>query len=1857
MLLTHSGLTSLLSGFTLCVTTVCVASAQEQDSREQSLVERPSALAARGTEPRRLIAHELTEPLQGWDGSEEPGTQSLSVDMGTGAFSWNVLEIWQPGVAGLDLRVERMHRSNASYNGPLGWNWDSPLFMRVSDNGAGSTATLQDGRFNSGTFTWNSTNGGVDSYNTPDGWFLSLTRTGSGPGAIYSALAPQGTVFRFEYDLKQAGQNWYRLKYISDTDGNALVFAYGANGLLQRVTDTVGNTTAFGWILSGGNPGRLRSVTAAGGASLNFSYDASGRQVRVDRPAPDGAGGVVSELMSYDSAGRLASITNPGDSGPWLVNTYNGGGRVVAQQQGTAGQISTWDWSAWPVVSRTDRLGQVTDYVINPITGLTMQISVRDMDAPGNAWTSTFQYDAHRHLVLETKPDGQVFEWTYENSSDPLRNGNLIQLVHKQNAGASGGLTHTWSYTSDWNKLAWEMTPHMNALTGGVFDSSKATVISYDSLGHMTMVSFPVVNTLAGPQVAQINWTYDARGRVATFTDARGLVTSMQYDDIGLARPFPTTVVSDPAGAALTQTFVYDGANLMASTSGACACNGGSSQIAFAYDANRRLHSVVAQVDAAKQRWTWYEHDAQGRLISTRVQDDSPVGDGWAVSTYAYDTLGNLIVLNEDIDAGSAAVTSWSYDAEERLLQSFSPEGRGSSWVHDERHLVVESRLLGSTSTSLDDVVTLVQHDTAGNLARIDKPDGTWEVFGYDPWGRLASAVDQQGRVTSYTYDEDGRMLSEEVRSAQNALLDRWNFSWDERGRLTLAEQLAVDAFGVPLGGGDGFNTLRVERDAGGLVMALHRENGTQVDRSYDIFGRMLSERDGLTPASGIDIDYHPNGLPQRLFAVEGDPATGLSPRRLMSEWISYDAEGRPLQIRDGVGESLTWEYTLRGDARRIVDRSGRRADITWDEARRMRSHARPLDPTQDPADVNVHHDYAWDADGQLVSAKVRNMPFGPNQTTFLNYDLFGQLDAVVWPDGTLTDYEYDAALRLDQSIDPRGTVVQHVYDAFGRLSDRLILGGLGVGGTTQEHYEYDDLDRLTLARNDDYEVTRSYSSLGSMEQESILDLVLGVTRSSRASYDATGRLDRLRYPSHTAAEPDELLFAWDGADRLTALMKQEGKTLRTVAQFEWMGDRLLKRWGPTVQTLAGWDGLGRLASLEHQLASSTPIARFDMRYDETENVTGVLRTFYDASGQDLPDFASGGYGGGLVNSFDAVHRLERTHGGIPTANWLSGSLTGALLQIVINYDLNENRVLTSQNAGGMLWSYTSWIIGLINEYVLVGGKAASYDAAGNLLAMPGGLTVLSYDFANRPLAWSKGGVTDTARYDAFGRRISTSSSDRTEVMTWFDAYALEQIVVGLPMPIRQFVYGDGLDETLEVRDVTANAVYPMVADNLGSPVALLSSGGTVIESYRYSTFGRRLAASPTTGAILPGDSSVAGNPVAFSGRWTMNGSDQLLDFRARVYLPDWGRFAQPDPLGYPNGRLNRYQLSGNDPYRKDNFGLFDDGHPTDPPNVNTHVGQTKQAGLEVGFDASDTFSAGYWNWYQDDPKSGNKAGLRSKNNFKYHALGRTQAKQEARLRALMDAATGAATGACNMRSMGQALHYAQDMVAHRTLTGGIYGEKLGHAAGTAFGFDPDGPEDASGNTWVRKYKPLSTPFGKTWVRKNPHGYQRHLRKLRAIVNSGDLMKEFMKKCGPGQGQALWPRYAGGKPKPATTGGKKKGPTTPRSDGKTDKPRSKAPTTPGPDGPTTPGPSGPTTPGPSSPGPTSPGPAGPISPGPSGPSTPIGPAPADPQGPTTPGPSGPSTPGPSGPTTGPDKPKGPWTPGGSHPTTPSRADQ
>jgi RHS repeat-associated protein len=113
-----------------------------------------------------------------------------------------------------------------------------------------------------------------------------------------------------------------------------------------------------------------------------------------------------------------------------------------------------------------------------------------------------------------------------------------------------------------------------------------------------------------------------------------------------------------------------------------------------------------------------------------------------------------------------------------------------------------------------------------------------------------------------------------------------------------------------------------------------------------------------------------------------------------------------------------------------------------------------------------------------------------------------------------------------------------------------------------------------------------------------------------------------------------------------------------------------------------------------------------------------------------------------------------------------------------------------------------------------------------------------------------------------------------------------------------------------------------LVADGLGSALALLDPAGAVQAQYTYDAFGETTAT---------GEASA--NAVQYTGR--ENDGTGLYYYRARYYSPRLQRFVSEDPLGFAAGDANLYGYVGNaptmwvDPLGLDRMDRFLDGLQT----------------------------------------------------------------------------------------------------------------------------------------------------------------------------------------------------------------------------------------------------------------------------------------------------------------------------------------
>ncbi|MCP4301378.1 MAG: type IV secretion protein Rhs, partial [Gammaproteobacteria bacterium] len=489
-------------------------------------------------------------------------------------------------------------------------------------------------------------------------------------------------------------------------------FLYDALDRVIQTTDALGNVTQMVYDAVGN---KVQDIDALGRVT-DYTYDPFRRMTRTDYP--DGS----FTSMTYDAEGNLATETDA--NGYTTSYVYDALNRLTI----TTYADSTTTQTSYDVIGRV----------------------LTETDARGNV--TTYGYDAAGQRINTTNALSEETSFTYDD------NGNLETMTD--------GRSNTWQYAYDvydnrtvttWpdGSTSDEVTDRLGRITEKTDQNDNSMTFDYDALGRLlgvtdalnqvTTYSYDEVGNKLSQTDAEnrtTSWTYDALGRELTRTLPLGQIESQQYDAVG------NRISSTDFNSQLT-SFVYDNRDRLdsvtyndASVETSSYDNHGnrtgandrsSSTQGWSFDNRHRLIQVI---DAAANRID-YQYDVAGNKTQ---QTTTPAGGSAIVTTYAYDALNRL----QSVTDSSNQVTSYAYDANGNRASVTYPNGNVTSYVYD-----VNNRLTGQTT---EDSLSTVIADYQYTL---------------DPSGHRLQ-IDELGRGTSYTYDASYKLLSEAITDAVN---------------------------------------------------------------------------------------------------------------------------------------------------------------------------------------------------------------------------------------------------------------------------------------------------------------------------------------------------------------------------------------------------------------------------------------------------------------------------------------------------------------------------------------------------------------------------------------------------------------------------------------------------------------------------------------------------------------------------------------------------------------------------------------------------------------------------------------------------------------------------------------------------------------------------------------------------------------------------------------------------------------------------------------------------------------------------------------------------------------------------------
>lgn len=361
--------------------------------------------------------------------------------------------------------------------------------------------------------------------------------------------------------------------------------------------------------------------------------------------------------------------------------------------------------------------------------------------------------------------------------------------------------------------------------------------------------------------------------------------------------------------------------------------------------------------------------------------------------------------------------------------------------------------------------VTTFQYDDLGRMILMSTPEGTKTEYVYDQdSGRLMKETVNGQAFKQYEYDKDGN-----VTGVQDALGLWTKYAYDKEGQLeTLTDS-------------KGRMTFYTYDSFGNISQLIHTGRGKSLS-SYDDQGRLQEETDAFGNKISCQYDAKGNLIGKKFsegeeFHYEFDKNGQLNKeirRDGAYQKFLYDDSGRMIQKRNWEGGVLKFKYDENGQWVEETKVNGSKWLYTYNILGLLTQKA-------DGA-KNVTR-FEYDKAGRLIK---RVYPRG--NFVELTYDVSDQVISKKTSDGQKVDWEYDANGCVTKLVSENGVTDRH-YDAFGRLTSieyrkseseklnqkidfsydaRGNIFEISLGDHEKVNYMYDDLNRLSYAKDGD---------------------------------------------------------------------------------------------------------------------------------------------------------------------------------------------------------------------------------------------------------------------------------------------------------------------------------------------------------------------------------------------------------------------------------------------------------------------------------------------------------------------------------------------------------------------------------------------------------------------------------------------------------------------------------------------------------------------------------------------------------------------------------------------------------------------
>jgi RHS repeat-associated protein len=775
-------------------------------------------------------------------------------------------------------------------------------------------------------------------------------------------------------------------------------------------------------------------------------------------------------------------------------------------------------------------------------------------------------------------------------------------------------------------------------------------------------------------------------------------------------------------------------------------------------------------------------------------------------------------------------------------------------------------------------------------------------VWKFDSQNRVASIVDVDGKIMSFSYNVDGRLT--QVKDAHSRILflryvnDDLVQAYDSTYHSVSYAQANGNLTGVA--GLDGSNWLYEYDNFHRLLKVTNPVGVKMVHNTYNDFDRVTAQ---FAPRdTGLETyKMHYGGFVASEEDPEGNRTTyhfDLHGRRVAIEdalrntsRMVYDGQGHVIGQTDPRGNSSTFVYDGFGNLKEQINSIGNKVTFTYDTEHRLAETKGPLSQKV-TYKYNAKHRITDSADplghsvktSYLANGLVNSLTDPRAINTAYTYDTNGYIDTTQTGSNPAINWNYDSRGNLESLVDGKGAKTSFIYYNNGLLKERLDPLG------KKSLYEYTAAGELKKSTDRNNKTTQfSYTGSGRLKTMSYpgsavnfnydsrdkLVEMIDSTGTTTNTYDAAGRLT-----GHTDSSGHSVGYSYDAVGNLTTLTYPPGnKTVSytydnlnrlSTVKINWLSGK------PTMRYV--YDDANRLDRVEHFNAMET-----DYSWDDADRLTGIAHE----GPMTLVEY-----------SFQLDANGNRIQEVISPAPMLSGSLLTDDISFTYNHKHNRLNSTSTHNyvfdEQGQLFST---IDTLANRY--------TYDDEGQLTAK----NAMGYSFDEAHRLVQRG--SDSFVYDGVGNRLKAirgAAPNRMETQYIYDASGNLLAQANSAGQIsRYYIYGAGLAAMVQ-----SNTYYVYHFDGTGHTVALTNANNMAVNKYSYSPYGKVLSQEQVT------------QPFKYAGQvGIFTESDNLYYMRARYYDAETGRFISEDPAGFVDGPNLYEYVRGNPIMGVDPSGLF----------------------------------------------------------------------------------------------------------------------------------------------------------------------------------------------------------------------------------------------------------------------------------------------------------------------------------------------